>query len=70
MGAVWAIVFWLVALLTTAVIFGFAAKAMGHSVERAGEVVGGALGIPFFLVFTGVSIWLTAIGKLPGTKKR
>ncbi len=37
--------------------------------REAGRVIGEVLGLPLFFISMGLSIWLTTIGKLPGTKK-
>ncbi len=37
--------------------------------EEAGVVVGEIAGVPILLGSLGLAVWLTVIGKLPGTRK-
>jgi hypothetical protein len=74
MAIVWWIVFWLVPFFLICFVAGMIAGALHpdnarQAGEAIGRIIGVTLGIPLFFVALGLSIWLTVIGKLPGTRK-
>jgi len=74
MGLIW----WFVLLIVPFFIICFLAGMIAgilhpdtaHEAGReAGRVIGALVGLPLLVVSLGLSIWLTSIGKLPGTRK-
>jgi cbb3-type cytochrome oxidase subunit 1 len=74
MAIVWwfalAIVTFFGACFMAGLVAGMMHPGYGREAGRAaGQFVGTWFGLPIFLVALGLSIWLTVIGKLPGTRK-
>lgn len=74
MAIVWWIVMFIVIFFILAFFAGFIAGVMNPSNAReagreAGQWIGIFFGLPVFFGTLGLSIWLTIIGKLPGTRK-
>lgn len=66
MAFVWSIVFWFAGLFAAGAVAG----AMNpQNAEAAGERVGEEYSGIIFLIAVAFSVFLTVIGKLPGTKK-
>jgi hypothetical protein len=66
LAIVWMLVFWLGSLFLAGA---FAGLLNPKDPQAAGRRIGESLSGLFFLVALGVSIWLTVLGKLPGTRK-
>src|SRR6266480_3602623 len=62
----WMLVFWVGSLFLAGALSGILNPK--HA-EEAGRKIGESLSGLFFLIALGLSIWLTVVGKLPGTKK-
>jgi hypothetical protein len=63
---VWTSVFWVGSLFVAGFVAGYLNPQDAHA---AGARVGQLLGVPLFFGALCVAVGLTAIGKLPGTKK-
>ena len=74
MGFVWWLIFLIVPFFLVCFFAGLIAGILHPDNARdagreAGRVIGGMLGLPLLVLSLGLSIWLTIIGKLPGTRK-
>jgi GYF domain 2 len=74
MAVVWwfvlALVVFFVACFMSGLMAGMMNPGNGHEAGRAaGQFVGKYFGLPIFLFGLALSVWLTTIGKLPGTRK-
>ncbi len=67
MAVVWWLILWLVPCVILISIF--IAITNPHDPSEAGKMLGRYVGAPLMLGALALSIWLTAIGKLPGTRK-
>jgi hypothetical protein len=67
MGIVWMLVFFFGGLFVLGAMAG-----MTHPSDPngAGQEIGQVMALPLFFISTGVAIWLTIVGKLPGTRKK
>jgi hypothetical protein len=73
MGFVWWAVFLIVPFFILCFVAGMVSGIM-HPGDReaggaAGRIIGETLGLPLFFISFVLSVWLTTIGKLPGTRK-
>ena len=67
MAIVWMVVFFFGSLFVLGAIAG-----VTHPTDPsgAGQEIGEVMALPLFFISIGVAIWLTIIGKLPGTRKK
>lgn len=65
-AVVWMLVFWVGSLLLAGMIAGVLNP---HDASAAGGRAGEALSGLFLIISLCLSVWLTIIGKLPGTRK-
>jgi len=68
-------VWWIVMFFVTCFLIGliggiFFASQNAADAGAAGHTLGQYIGLPVLFVSLGLSIWLTIIGKLPGTRKK
>jgi len=74
MGIIWFFILFFVPLILLGMVAGMAAGGMhpddaANAGRHAGQLIGSILGLPILVIALGLSIWLTIIGKLPGTRK-